>query len=280
MNPGEDLDGNGAADPADRNGVDDDANGFVDDLNGFDFANSVDANGDGDFDDPGDVSDPDPFDDFGHGTHVAGTIAAVANNGIGVAGVAPRARLIAVKGLRASGSTPDSVLARAMVYAADNGARVINNSWSCSPRCPSNPVLEEAQAYAASLGVVVVTSAGNRSDDVVFYSPKPRRDNIVVGATDDRDRPAFFTNTGFLVSVVAPGSGDFSAARRPLPAARDPLDALLRRGARRRRRRACSRSAATTCAGPARRCRRRTSRGSPRSCSHSIPTTRPTTCAR
>ena len=57
VNPGEDLDGNGRVDAADRNGVDDDANGFVDDLNGFDFANSVDANGDGDFDDPGDVSD-------------------------------------------------------------------------------------------------------------------------------------------------------------------------------------------------------------------------------
>ncbi len=217
VNPGEDVDGNGAAEPADFNGVDDDANGFVDDLNGFDFANSVDANGDGDFDDPGDVSDPDPFDDFGHGTHVAGTIAAVANNGIGVAGVAPRARLLAVKGLRASGSTPDFVLARAMVYAADNGARVINNSWSCSPRCPSNPVLEEAQAYAASLGVVVVTSAGNRSDDVLFYSPKPRRDNIVVGATDDRDRPAYFTNIGFLVSVVAPGSGDIAATDIDFP---------------------------------------------------------------
>ena len=60
VNPGEDLDGNGAADPADLNGVDDDANGFIDDLNGFDFANSVDANGDGDFDDPGDVSDRGP----------------------------------------------------------------------------------------------------------------------------------------------------------------------------------------------------------------------------
>jgi beta propeller repeat protein len=208
VNPGEDLDGNGVVDPADRNGIDDDANGFVDDLNGFDFANSVDANGDGDFNDPGDVSDPDPFDDYGHGTHVGGTIAAVANNGIGVAGVAPRALLMAVKGFRASGSTPDSVLARGMVYAADNGARVINNSWSCSPRCPSNPVLEEAQAYAASLGAVVVTSAGNRSDDVAFYSPKPRRDNIVVGATDNLDRPALFTNFGVLVSVVAPGSGD------------------------------------------------------------------------
>jgi beta propeller repeat protein len=211
VNPGEDLDGNGVADPSDRNGIDDDGNGVIDDLVGFDFANSVDANGDGDFDDAGDVSDADPFDDFGHGTHVAGTIAAVANNGIGVAGVAPRARLMAVKGLRATGSTPDFILAQSMVYAAQNGARVINNSWSCSPRCPSNPVLEEAQAYASSLGVVVVTSAGNRSDDVVYYSPKWRHDNIVVGASDDRDRPAPFTNVGFLVSTVAPGSGDFFA---------------------------------------------------------------------
>jgi beta propeller repeat protein len=212
VNPGEDVDHDGVVSPADSNGVDDDHNGFVDDLNGFDFANSEDADGDGDYDDPGDVSDPDPFDDFGHGTHVAGTIAAAANNGIGVAGVAPRARLMALKGFRASGETPDSVLARAMVYAADNGARVINNSWSCSVRCPTNPVLEEAQAYAAALGVTVVTSAGNRFDDVVFYSPKWRHDNVVVGATDDRDRPAVFTNTGFLVSVVAPGSGDFNAS--------------------------------------------------------------------
>ena len=127
VNPGKDLDGNGAADPADRNGVDDDGNGFIDDLNGFDFANSVDANGDGDFDDPGDVSDPDRSTTSG----TAPTWPARSrrcNNGIGVAGVAPRALLMAVKGFRASGSTPDSVLARGMVYAADNGARVINNS--------------------------------------------------------------------------------------------------------------------------------------------------------
>jgi beta propeller repeat protein len=194
VNPGEDLDHDGIASASDFNGVDDDGDGLIDDLNGYDFAND----------------DPDPFDDFGHGTHVAGTIAAVANNGIGVAGVAPRARLMALKGLLAEGDTPDSVLARAMVYAADHGARVINNSWSCSARCPSNPVIEEAQAYATALGVVVVTSAGNRSDDVVFFSPKMRRDNIVVGASDENDLRAPFSNVGWLLSVIAPGSGDFT----------------------------------------------------------------------
>jgi len=208
VNPGEDLDGDGRAEEHERNGVDDDANGFVDDLHGFDFANSVDANEDGDFDDPGDVSDADPFDDAGHGTHVAGTAAAVGDNGIGVVGVAPRARIMGLKGFLPGASATIETLARAMVYAVDNGARVINNSWSCSTHCPRNPVAEEAAAYATSLGAVVVTSAGNRSDDVVFFSPENTRDTIVVGATNEHDQPTFFTNTGLLVDVVAPGGGD------------------------------------------------------------------------
>ena len=207
VNPGEDLDGDGRAMPSDQNGVDDDANGYVDDLNGFDFANSVDANEDGDFEDPGDVSDADPFDDSGHGSHVAGTLAAVANNGIGIAGVAPQARIMALKGFPASGEAPDDVLARAMVYAIENGARVINNSWSCNPRCPRNPLIEDASALAVSMGVVVVTSAGNRSDDVQFYSPKNRRLNIVVAASIEDDSRAHFSNSGFLLDVIAPGGG-------------------------------------------------------------------------
>jgi beta propeller repeat protein len=207
VNPGEDLNGNGRADPEERNGIDDDGNGLVDDLHGFDFANSIDENGDGDFDDPGDLNDPDPFDDNGHGTHVAGTIAAVGNNGVGVIGVAPAARIMGLKGFPEAGSTATEMLTRGMLYAVEHGARVINNSWSCGRRCPSNPVAEEAVRLAYAMGVVVVTSAGNKSDDVVFYSPEKLRETIVVGATNEDDSSAIFSNTGMLVDVTAPGSG-------------------------------------------------------------------------
>lgn len=207
VNPGEDLDGNGLADAADRNGIDDDQNGFVDDLTGFDFANSVDANQDGDFNDPGDVSDADPTDDNGHGTHVAGTIAAVAGNGIGIAGVAPRARIMALKGFPAAGPAKDSVLWRAVLYAAENGATVVNNSWSCSSPCPVNPLAEEVMELVEALGTSVVTSAGNDSTDVAFFSPENGARVITVGAIGVDERLPGFTNRGWLVDLVAPGGG-------------------------------------------------------------------------
>src|SRR5207248_7768408 len=106
------------------NGIDDDHNGFVDDTRGWDFGNG----------------DNDPTDFFGHGTHVAGTIAAVGNNGVGVVGVAPKARIMPVKGFDDSGSGNSANLARAIIYAADNGADVLNNSWGCTGECPSDPV--------------------------------------------------------------------------------------------------------------------------------------------
>jgi beta propeller repeat protein len=214
VNPGEDLDGNGEVAASDFNGVDDDGNGFVDDLRGFDFANSEDADGDGLFDGPDDVSDADPFDDHGHGTHVAGTIAAVSDNALGVVGVAPRARIMPLKGFRAEGSSTIELLSRAMAYAIDNGARVINNSWSCGARCPSNPVAEEVVALATALGVVVVTSAGNSRDDVVFYSPENKRGTIVVAASTEIDAPAYFTSYGLLVDVAAPGAGELGGPVR------------------------------------------------------------------
>ena len=208
INPGEDLDGNGIVDDSDWNGVDDDGNGFIDDLHGFDFANSEDTNEDGDYLDPEDVSDPDPVDDNGHGTHIAGTIAAIADNGIGIAGVAPEARIMALKGFLASGDALDSKLWRAVLYAAENGAHVINTSWSCSPLCPENPLAEEIVALVHAMDVVIVTSAGNRQTDVVYNSPENQRETITVASSGEDDRPsASFTNYGWLVDVAAPGGG-------------------------------------------------------------------------
>ncbi len=207
VNPGEDLNGDGRRQDFERNGIDDDGNGFIDDFYGFDFHNSFDLDEDGRFDGPNDRSDANPFDDNGHGSHVSGIVAAVGDNGIGVVGVAPRARIMAVKGLGESGGGRTDALARGIVYAAENGARVVNNSWSCSQRCPSNPIAEEAVRLAYALGVVVVFSAGNKSDEVGFYSPQNMSETITVGASNPADEPAGFSNRGFGMDVVAPGAG-------------------------------------------------------------------------
>src|SRR3989338_391636 len=98
-----------------NNGMDDDGNGFVDDIRGWDFGNSDN--------DPGDVQ--------GHGTHVSGTIAAVGNNGIGMIGVAPKVKIMPVKGFMDSGGAWSSDLAKGIKYAVYNGADVVNNSWGC-----------------------------------------------------------------------------------------------------------------------------------------------------
>ncbi len=207
VNPGEDLDADGRAEPADENGRDDDGNGFVDDLTGFDFANSIDLDEDGRFDDPKDVSDADPFDDNGHGTHVSGTIAAVAGNGIGIVGVAPRARIMALKGFPEAGPAEDSTLWRAVLYAAENGAHVINNSWSCGVPCPDNPLADEVLALVEALGVVVVTSAGNASEDVVLRNPENGDRVVTVGSIGFDDRLSRFSNRGYGIDLVAPGGG-------------------------------------------------------------------------
>jgi subtilisin family serine protease len=228
VNPGEDLNGDGYAEPEDANGIDDDGNGFIDDLTGFDFANSVDADGDGLYDGPEDVSDADPFDDNGHGTHVAGTIAAVADNGIGLVGIAPRARIMALKGFAAEGSAADSLLWRAVLYAAENGADVVNNSWSCSTPCPRNPLAEEMLEIVEALGTVVVTSAGNKTDDVLFNSPENGRRVLTVGSIGVEGEISSFSNRGWLLDVVAPGGGTTTPS--PVFIARRNILSLLSSG--------------------------------------------------
>ncbi|MDP3703313.1 MAG: S8 family serine peptidase, partial [Candidatus Omnitrophota bacterium] len=170
------------------NGRDDDVNGFIDDARGWDFA----------------YEDNDPMDGHGHGTHVSGTIAAVGNNSLGIIGVAPQAKIMAVKGLHDGGSGASAWLADSLRYAADNGADVINNSWGCGS-CPSVPLYDDAVRYAHSLGTVIVFAAGNSNDDVLVRSPQNQRETIVVSAFDHNDQKADFSSFGFKVDVAAPG---------------------------------------------------------------------------
>jgi hypothetical protein len=175
------------------NGIDDDGNGYVDDVRGWDFVgtNYITPQ-------PGN----DPVDHFGHGTHVAGTIAAEGNNGIGVVGVAWGAKVMDVKALDDGGFGSDSELASAIIYAADNGADVINASWG-GPG--SSPVLEDAVNYASSLGVVFVAAAGNSGADVAGFYPAGLAAAIAVGALTPSGTNAYFSNFGYGLDVAAPG---------------------------------------------------------------------------
>lgn len=170
------------------NGIDDDANGYVDDVTGYDFVND----------------DPDPFDDHGHGTHVAGTIAAVGDNGQGIVGVAYESRVMALKGLDAGGSGGVAGLSDAILYAVESGARVINASWGCF--CQSQ-TLDDAVEAAHSAGAVFVAAAGNASRDVANFSPANHVRAVAVAASDHNDDRAFFSNFGAKIDVAAPGGG-------------------------------------------------------------------------
>jgi len=226
VNPGEDLDGNGRIDPEDWNGIDDDGNGFVDDLRGWNFVGYGDELEDGTIF----LGSSDTFDDNGHGSHVSGTAAAVGNNGIGIAGVAPRAQVMPLKGFPATGSARDSDLWRAVLYAIEHGARVVNGSWSCSPFCPQNPLAEEVLAIAEAAGVVFVSSAGNASRDVIANAPENTRAALTVGSIGFDDELSNFSNTGFGIDIVAPGGGP--ATPRGVLAARRNILSIRSSGTR------------------------------------------------
>ena len=144
-------------------------------------------------------------DDAGHGTHVAGTIAQSTNNGLGVAGVAYGATLMPVKVLDSRGQGSFDVLAQGIMYAADQGARVIN--LSLSGRSTSR-LLGEAVAYAVSKGALLVAAAGNSGGPVEY--PAAYDSVLAVGAVDFQLNRARYSNFGPELDVVAPG-GDVMA---------------------------------------------------------------------
>ncbi len=189
-----DLDGNiwrNAGEIA-ENGIDDDRNGYIDDIRGWDFV----------------ASDNNPMDlDFdGHGTHIAGAIAAERNN-FGITGVAPNAKIMPVRVLPFFGSGDPNNVAAGIRYAADNGANVINLSLG-NEFAPSN-VINDAIQYANNKGSVVVVAAGNSGVDQPDY---PARNanlwGIAVGSIDVSGRMDDSSNRSGstpLDYLVAPG---------------------------------------------------------------------------
>ncbi len=155
--------------------------------------------------------DDDPTDEHGHGTMVAGIVAAQTANGIGVASVAPRARIMPVRVLDAHALGPNSSVEEGIRWAVDHGADVINLSLEIAREMTaaterSNPTIaspDRIVRYAWSRGVVVVAASGNDSEDFTDYptdSPV-----LLVGASKEHDERAGFSDAGRLDAVMAPG---------------------------------------------------------------------------
>lgn len=145
-------------------------------------------------------------DRYGHGTHVAGIAAADTNNSVGVAGVGYQSSLVNVKVLGDDAWGTYSWVANGIVWATNNGARVINMSLGGGQR---SKTLENAVNYAWSNGVVLVAAAGNSNNPSPTYPAKYEK-CIAVAATDDRDLKADFSSYGDWVDVAAPGVSVFS----------------------------------------------------------------------
>ncbi|OGC08963.1 hypothetical protein A2V82_16300 [candidate division KSB1 bacterium RBG_16_48_16] len=179
-NPGEDAWAN-PNDPTSGNGIDDDGNGKVDDWMGWNFIDETNI----------------AKDDNMHGTHVAGTVGAVGSNGKGVVGINWKVKLVPLKFLdyEGSGTTEDAI--EAIIYAADLGAKVLNNSWGGGAY---SQALLDAIKYANEKGVLFVVAAGNdgtNNDVTPTYPANYNVENVVsVAASDRADQRALWGSGG------------------------------------------------------------------------------------
>ncbi|MDI6711552.1 MAG: S8 family serine peptidase, partial [Bacillota bacterium] len=175
------------------NGRDDDGNGYIDDVRGWDFVDE----------------DNDPYDFNMHGTHVAGTIAAVGNNAQGVTGVNWRAKIMPLRFMDAMGfgDTYDAI--EAINYAARNGAHIINCSWGGSSY---SQALKDAIDGFPGLVVCAAGNEGSNNDSFPDYPASYTCPNIIsVASTDQNDGLAYFSNYGASsVDVAAPGVNIYS----------------------------------------------------------------------
>ena len=153
--------------------------------------------------------DSDPMDDHGHGTHVSGTVAGAMNNPTGspeeeegVVGIAPQSRILAYKVCNASGGCTDFAIEQAIASAITAGAKVINMSLG-SPEY--SQTLDDAVQDAWTAGLVVVAGSGNNGSTALFY-PAALNNVVSVGASDEDDLRASFSNYGSWVDIAAPGN--------------------------------------------------------------------------
>lgn len=187
------------ADPID--GLDNDNDGYIDNFKGWDFVGPVSS---------AFVGDGDPNVQAGgndHGVHVGGDASAVADNGVGIAGVGFKCKLLYVK------CTPDAnenaiyTGYEGIVYAADHGASVINCSWGGQG---GGAMGQDVVNYALAHGSLVVAAAGNSALDSYDFFPTSYNGVLSVGSTSSSDRRSSFSNFGYNVDVSAPGSGIYS----------------------------------------------------------------------
>ncbi len=203
VNLGEDANGDGQITADDENGVDDDDNGYVDDFMGWDFANQ-----------DNDVMPPDagPHQELSHGTHVAGIIAAVADNGVGIAGISFRSKLIVTKHASDTDLTEPNIVKgySGILYCAKMGAKIINCSWGGGYDFYGKIVVDNV---TRNYGAIVVTAAGNdaHNNDESHQYPSDYENTIAVAALNNTDEKAYYSNWGEVIDISAPGGEGASA---------------------------------------------------------------------
>ncbi|MBI2360136.1 MAG: S8 family serine peptidase [Deltaproteobacteria bacterium] len=170
------------------NGVDDDKNGFVDDVIGWNFIDG----------------DNNVWDSDGHGTFTAGVVAAMTHNGEGIAGINRGVKIMPVRALNFQGRGSASHMVGAVIYAVNNGARVINISIE-QLEAARSVALQRTVDYAQKKGVVVIVAAGNQGRDTATVTPSALEHAITVAATDAQDKRMGFSNWGKYIRLSAPG---------------------------------------------------------------------------
>lgn len=187
-----------------NNGIDDDGNGFIDDYRGWDFVNKLDIF-------PFDVNDDftdwdnDPNDEHGHGTNISGIVGAE-HNSIGIAGANPNVKILNLRAFDKNGNGEEDDAASAIIYAVKMGAKVINMSWGDNVH---SQLLKDVIEYAYDNNVLMVASAGNKSTDEPHF-PSGFTEVISVGAIQENEALATFSNFGSTIDLVAPGSQIFT----------------------------------------------------------------------